>query len=387
MTRPSPFPFQLEASEKTAHGTARAGTFTTPHGAVKTPMFMPVGTHSTVKTMSWSQVKETGASMVLCNSYHLYLRPGPELIEKAGGLHRWMNWDGPILTDSGGFQVFSLSKLREIKDDGVRFKDPLSGNYHFIGPKESMAIQNSLGPDVIMAFDECPPYPATREYATQSLDKTHRWLEACFEHHARPHDQALFPIIQGSTYPDLREKSALFAQQFPAHGFAIGGVSVGEPRDEINRIVEVTAPFLPEDKPRYLMGVGTPEDLLDCIRRGTDLFDCVMPTRIARHGSFFSPEGRRIIKNAEFKEDFGPLVDGCSCFTCQNHSRAYIRHLFRQREWTASMLMSIHNIQFLIETSQSARQAILEHRFEDFYAETMARLGKRPPTQKESPCS
>ncbi len=371
-----PFSFQLEASEKTEKGTARAGTFKTPHGEVKTPMFMPVGTHSTVKTMSWSQVKDTGASMVLCNSYHLYLRPGPELIEKAGGLHQWMNWNGPILTDSGGFQVFSLSQLRDIREDGVRFKDPISGNYHFIGPKESMTIQNSLGPDVIMAFDECPPYPATRDYASQSLEKTHRWLDECFQHHARPHDQALFPIVQGSTYPDLREKSAQFVQDFPAYGFAIGGVSVGEPREEINRIVELTAPFLPKDKPRYLMGVGTPEDLLDCIRRGMDMFDCVMPTRIARHGSFFSPDGRRIIKNAEFKEDFGPLVEGCSCFTCQNHSRAYIRHLFRQKEWTASMLMSIHNIQFLIETTQSARQAVLDSRFEDFYTETMVRLGK-----------
>ena len=375
MTASPPFSYTLQATEQTGMDTiARAGVFNTPHGPVETPVFMPVGTHSAVKTLAWGQVKDLGASMVLCNSYHLYLRPGPDLIEKAGGLHHWMNWDQPILTDSGGFQVFSLSKFREIKEDGVRFKDPLSGNYHFIGPKESMMIQNKLGPDVMMAFDECPPYPATYEYAQKSLEITNRWLETCFEHHARPHDQALFPIIQGSTYPDLREASAAFAQQFDAYGYAIGGVSVGEPRHEINRIVEITAPMLPTDKPRYLMGVGTPEDLLDCIRRGMDMFDCVMPTRIARHGSFFTPDGRGIIKNAQYTEDFAPLVEGCECYACENHSRAYIRHLFRQKEWTASMLMSIHNIFSLVQLAKDARQAILAGTFEDFYHTRMERL-------------
>ncbi len=361
------FSFQLAATEKTAVGTARAGTLQTPHGPVDTPVFMPVGTHSTVKTLTMDQLKATDASIMLSNAFHLYLRPGHDLVAKAGGLHAWMDWPHAILTDSGGFQVFSLAKIREIEPHGVRFRDPATGDEHFIGPKESMAIQNALGADVIMAFDECPPYPATQEYARKSLDMTHRWLEECFEHHARPNDQALFPIVQGSVYEDLRTESARFVQQFDAHGYAIGGVSVGEPRDEINRIVEYTAPLLPEDKPRYLMGVGTPEDLLDAIRRGVDMFDCVMPTRIGRHGSFFHSEGRKIIKNAEYTEDFGPLEEGCRCYACTHHSRAYIRHLFRQQEWTAATLLSIHNITFLIDTVARAREAILAGRYEDFY--------------------
>lgn len=373
----TPFSFELHTTEHTEHGIARAGTFTTPHGEVPTPVFMPVGTRSVPKSMTWQQVKETGASMVLSNAYHLYLNPGPELIAKAGGLHRWMNWDGPILTDSGGFQVFSLSDLRKITDDGVRFVNPVNGQKHFIGPKESMAMQNAFGADVMMAFDECPPYPTTYEYARQSLDKTHRWLGECFEHHARPDEQALFPIVQGSTFDDLRAESAAYVQQFDSqvYGYAIGGVSVGESRSEINRVVQYTAPLLPQNKPRYLMGVGTPEDLLAGVARGVDLFDCVMPTRLGRHGTFFTATGRKNIRHSQFTEDFNPLDDACPCFTCHNHTRAYIRHLYRQGENTAGTLLSIHNMTYLVHLMQQARQAILENRYTVFMTEALSKLG------------
>ena len=358
--------------------TARAGVLNTPHGSIETPVFMPVGTHSAIRSMLWPQVQETGASIVLCNAYHLYLRPGHELIEKAGGLHKWMNWHQPILTDSGGFQVFSLAELRDIGENGVKFQDPTTGNKHFIGPKESMKIQNALGADIIMAFDECPPNPCTHEYAKQSLGKTNRWLESCFEHHARPphlkNGQALFPIVQGSVYEDLRRESVAFVSQFEAKGYAIGGVSVGETKRMVNEVVKYTAPILPEDKPRYLMGVGTPEDLLDGIRHGIDMFDCVMPTRIARHGSFFSPNGQRIIKRSEYREDFGPLVEGCECFTCQNYSKAYIRHIYRMKETSAGTLLSIHNIYTLVQLAARARESILNNMFEDFYAANMEKL-------------
>jgi queuine tRNA-ribosyltransferase len=365
-----PFTYQLEAES----ANARAGRFHTPHGVIETPVFMPVGTHSAVRTLTRDQVLSTQAQIILSNAYHLYLRPGHEQIDRAGGIHEWMNWPKPVLTDSGGFQVFSLAKFRKITPEGVHFRDTLSGDKHFIGPKESMAIQNGIGADIIMAFDECPPYPATYDYARKSLDITHRWLTACFEHHQKPNQQALFPIVQGSTFPDLRAESAAFVQQFPAHGFAIGGVSVGESKEWVNKVVEETAPQLPKDKPRYLMGVGTPEDLLDGIRNGIDMFDCVMPTRIARHGSFFSSTGRKIIKNACFTEDYGPLDEGCDCYACQHHTAAYIRHLYRQGEATASSLLSMHNIRFLVRLGEEARQAILAHRFEDFYAERIGRL-------------
>jgi queuine tRNA-ribosyltransferase len=365
------FSYCLEAREQNA----RAGTLTTPHGIVHTPVFMPVGTHSAVRTLTWAQVEETGAEIVLGNSYHLYLRPGHALVEKAGGLHGWMNWNKPILTDSGGFQVFSLAKHRDISPEGVWFKDVFDGKRHFMGPRESMAIQNALGADIIMAFDECPPGAIEYEYARESLEMTNRWLEICFEHHCRPDAQALFPIVQGGVYEDLREKSVAFVSQFPAHGFAIGGVSVGETKMQMNRVVAFTAPLMPPDKPRYLMGVGTPEDLLEGIRHGIDMFDCVMPTRVARHGSFFTPTGKRIIRNAEYKEDFAPLVEGCGCYTCQNHTRAYIRHIFRMGEATASALMSIHNIYTLVQLAQAARRHIIAGTFECFYDETTRLLG------------
>lgn len=369
----SAFSYTIEARD----GESRAGTLSTPHGDVHTPVFMPVGTHSAVRTLTWPQVASTGAEIVLANSYHLYLRPGHELIERAGGLHQWMNWNKPILTDSGGFQVFSLAKHRDIKPDGVWFKDLVDGKKHFMGPKESMRIQNALGADIIMAFDECPPGAIDYKYAKESLEMTNRWLELCFEHHART-DQALFPIVQGSVYEDLREQSLAFVSQFNAHGYAIGGVSVGETKMQMQQVVAFTAPRMPQDKPRYLMGVGTQEDLLEGIRHGIDMFDCVMPTRIARHGSFFTPRGRKIIKNAEFTEKFGPLVEGCDCFTCQHHSAAYIRHIYRMGEGTASTLLSIHNIHTLVQLAKEARRQIVAGTFERFYAETLEALGLKP---------
>ena len=357
--------------EKTCSKTrARAGVLTTPHGIVETPVFMPVGTNSAVKTLVNSQVKDTNAQIILANSFHLFLRPGHKLIEKAGGLHKWMNWDRPILTDSGGFQVFSLANIRKIQEDGVEFQDPKSGAKHFINPEVSMEIQEALGADITMAFDECAPYPCDYEHAKAAMERTHRWLDRCFKAKKRA-DVALFPIVQGAFFDDLRAESTQIISSYDAAGYAIGGVSVGEPAEMKNHIVEITAPLLPEDKPRYLMGVGTPQDLLDGIKRGVDMFDCVMPTRIARHGSFFMKNSRGIITNKAFEDDFSPLVEGCQCYACRNHTRAYIRHLFRAQEATAATLLSIHNIHFLVNLMQEARKAILEDRFEEFYNENI----------------
>lgn len=352
---------------------ARAGLLHTPHGDIETPIFMPVGTNSAVKMLTGHHLRETGAQIILGNSYHLSLRPGNKLIKEFGGLHKWMNWDKPILTDSGGFQVFSLADLRKISEEGMKFKDPKTGTSYFINPEISMEIQQDLGADIAMAFDECAPYPCTYEEAKSAMERTHRWLERCFKAHTRD-DQALFPIVQGAFYDDLRQESARVISTFDAVGYAIGGVSVGEPTDIKNHFVELTAPLLPRMKPRYLMGVGTPEDLLDGILRGVDMFDCVLPTRNARHGSFFSNNGRKIIKNKEFEKDASPLDSECNCYACQNHSKAYIRHLYRAGEATAAILLSIHNIQFLIELVKEARKAILEDRYEEFYREKMTRL-------------
>lgn len=366
-------PFKFELNKKCTKSNARAGTFVTPHGVINTPVFMPVGTNSTVKTVTMDHLYSTQAEIMLSNSFHLFLRPGHKLVEKAGGLHNWMNWQKPILTDSGGFQVFSLSDLRKLTEEGVTFKDPKNGTSHFMSPEVSMEVQNSLGADIIMAFDECAPYPCDYKQAKEAMDRTHRWLLRCVNAHKRE-DQALFPIVQGSVYDDLRRESASFISSVPAYGYAIGGVSVGEPTHIKNRIVEVTAPLLPEDKPRYLMGVGTPEDLLDGVYRGVDMFDCVMPSRIGRHGSFFAPMGRGNIKNKEYEEDFGPLVEGCQCYTCRNHTRAYIRHLFRAKEATAATLLTIHNIQYLVNLMKETREAILQGKFTEFYDSHMFNL-------------
>ncbi|MFH0702200.1 MAG: tRNA guanosine(34) transglycosylase Tgt [bacterium] len=362
--------FKFNLIKKCSESNARAGVFETPHGTVNTPVFMPVGTNSAVKMMTQDHLYNTQAEIILSNSYHLFLRPGHKLIEKAGGLHKWMNWQKPVLTDSGGFQIFSLSDLRSLTEEGVTFKDAKGGNTYFISPEISMKIQNSLGADIIMAFDECAPYPCSYNQAKEAMERTHRWLFRCLESNERQ-DQALFPIVQGSVYDDLRTESAKVISNIDAHGYAIGGVSVGEPKELKNHIIELTTPFLPANKPRYLMGVGTPEDLLDGVLRGIDMFDCVMPTRIARHGCFFTPYGRKIIKNKEFEEDFSPLVEECECYACKNHSRAYIRHLYRVKEATAGILMTIHNIFYLVKLMQDARNAVLEGYFPEFYRDRM----------------
>ena len=360
--------FSYELVHEDAQTGARAGVLTTPHGKIETPIFMPVGTNSAVKSLTCDQIKDTGAQIILANSYHLYLRAGTKRIRNFGGIHGWMNWDKPVLTDSGGFQVFSLAHLRKITEDGVEFRDPKDGTKHFISPEVSMEIQQDIGADIMMAFDECAPYPCDYDTAKAAMERTHRWLERCFKAKTNP-KQALFPIVQGAFFDDLRKESARVISTFDAVGYAIGGVSVGEPDDIKNYFTELTAPLLPKYKPRYLMGVGTPEDLLNGIKYGVDMFDCVLPTRNARHGSFFTWNGKANIKNKKFEDDALPLVEGCDCYACCNHSRAYIRHLWRCQEATASTLLSIHNIKFLIDFAKSCRKAILEDRFGDFYAQ------------------
>lgn len=366
-----PFTFQLQAV--CPWSGARAGLLHTPHGVIETPIFMPVGTNATLKALCMNQVKACGAQIILSNSYHLCLRPGHRLIEQAGGLHKFMAWDKPILTDSGGFQVFSLDALRRISDDGVWFKDHKGGQEHFIGPAQSMEIQNALGADIIMAFDECVKNPATHDEARAAMDRTHRWLKTCIDHHQRQHNQALFGIVQGSIYEDLRRQSAAEVTGYDLPGFAIGGVAVGEDRAAIEKIVLFTAPLLPENKPRYLMGVGTPWDIAYAIRCGVDMFDCVLPTRLARHGAAFSGEGRVSLRNARFVEDFQPLEPGCDCYTCSNYSRAYLSHLTRIKEMTGATLLSIHNITYLLKQAIACREAILEGRFKDYFKQITSR--------------
>lgn len=346
---------------------ARAGLLTTPHGVVETPVFMPVGTNAALRALTWEQTADCGAQIVLSNSYHLYLRPGHQLIAEAGGLHKFMNWSKPILTDSGGFQVFSLDSLRRITEDGVFFKDHKGGKEHFIGPRESMVIQNAIGPDIMMAFDECVKNPATHEEARKAMDRTHRWLAICDQHHARKHDQALFGIVQGSMFEDLRKESVETVTSIDLPGYAVGGVAVGEDRSTIERIVQFTTPLLPRQKPRYLMGVGTPWDIIYAIKCGIDMFDCVSPTRLARHGSVFSSRGRLAVKNAAFRKDWGPIDEHCQCSTCKNHSLAYLHHLLRQGEMAGIQLLAIHNVTYLIDEAQNCRKAILEGRFEEYF--------------------
>lgn len=353
---------------------ARAGTFTTRHGKVKTPVFMPVGTNAALKAMTFDQVHACGAQIVLSNSYHLYLRPGHELVAEAGGLHDFMAWPLPILTDSGGFQVFSLDQLRRIVEEGVFFKDHRDGREHFIGPAKSMEIQNALGADIIMAFDECVKNPATYAEAEAAMERTHRWLDVCVQKHARPADQSLFGIVQGSMFEDLRRKSAEVVTSYDLPGFAVGGVAVGEQRSEIERVVEFTTPLLPPAKPRYLMGVGTPWDILYAIKCGIDMFDCVSPTRLARHGACFAPEGRIALRNAKNRSDFSPIDPACPCYTCRNHSRAYLHHLVRLKEMAGAVLLSIHNLACLLQEADACRQAILEGRFREHYEHRSAQL-------------
>lgn len=327
---------------------------------------MPVGTLANVKTLTPAQLQETGAQMILANTYHLHLQPGEHIVEQAGGLHDFMHWSGPILTDSGGFQVFSLSEMRSIAEEGVSFRSPRDGQMIHLSPETSMAIQNALGADVIMAFDECPPYPASRDAIQAATERTQRWLARCVKAHQRS-DQALFGIVQGGTFADLRQASARSVVEFDLPGYAIGGVSVGEPPELIEKIVKVTTPLLPVNKPRYLMGVGTYREMVQAIAAGIDLFDCVIPTRLARHGNALVAGERWNIKNNRFREDFTPLDSDCPCYTCQNFTRAYVSHLLRSRELLAYTLLSIHNITELIGFTQRIRQAILDNQFQQLF--------------------
>ncbi len=324
---------------------------------------MPVGTAATVKAMRPEEVREMGAEIILSNTYHLYLRPGHEVVKAAGGLHRFMNWDRPILTDSGGFQVFSLGAMRKIREEGVEFRSHIDGSKHMLSPERSIEIQNALGADIIMAFDECTPYPADRSYVKDSLERTTRWLRRCKEYHKDTERQSLFGIMQGGMYKDLRKESAQQIVEMDLPGYAIGGLSVGEPKELMYEIMDDCVELLPADKPRYLMGVGSPDCLFEGVERGIDMFDCVLPTRIARHGMAMTSQGRINIKNARYEKDFTPLDPNCDCYTCRNYSRAYLRHLFKADEILSSMLMTNHNLHFLIDTMKHIRQAIEEDRF------------------------
>lgn len=354
--------FRLLKNDKKS--AARRGTLATPHGKIETPVFMPVGTHAAMKAMTPQQVEECGAQIILSNTYHLHLRPGEGLVEKAGGLHEFMAWDGPILTDSGGFQVFSLPNKR-ITEEGAFFRHEITGEEVFLDPSRAIAIQEALGSDIIMAFDECIPYPCDKGYAEQSTRKTIRWARQCKEAQTRK-DQALFAIVQGSVYEDLRAMCAreLVAMDFP--GYAIGGVSVGEGLELLKKVVGYTAPHLPEDKPRYLMGVGLPEDILESVERGMDMFDCVIPTRYARSATLFTRRGRIRLTNRNYRRDFYPIDPSCACYACRKFSRAYIHHLFNANEVLSAILSSIHNVHFYLQMMEEIRQAIEEGHFIEY---------------------
>ncbi|HNT23437.1 MAG TPA: tRNA guanosine(34) transglycosylase Tgt [Anaerolineales bacterium] len=357
-------------------GRARAGVFHTPHGDLLTPLFAPVGTQATVKAATPAQLEELGASLVLANTYHLYLRPGDALVAQMGGLHRFMQWPHPMLTDSGGFQVFSLSASRKIDDDGVTFKSHIDGSTHRLTPEKSIAIQENLGADIIMAFDECAP-PYDLAYNERAMARTHAWAERCLRAHQR-NDQALFGIVQGGIYPELRQRSAEYIAGLGFPGHAIGGLSVGETKEEMHASIEVVNAILPEDRPRYLMGVGAPEDLVNGVLRGIDIFDCVLPTRLARHHAAITRTGRLNLVNAIHAADENPIATDCTCYTCQHFSRAYLRHLVVAKEMLASTLLTIHNLHTLLQLMREIRQAILAGRMEAFAADFFAqRQGKK----------
>lgn len=364
------FEYTLEAQS----GYARAGVLNTPHGPLPTPVFAPVGTQATVKAVEPRELEEMGASLVLANTYHLFLRPGDELIASFGGLHGFMAWDGPMLTDSGGFQVFSLGEIRDIDDNGVTFRSHLDGTKHRFTPERSIQIQHNLGADIIMAFDECTT-PDDRGAVEQALDRTHRWLGRCADEHARSGDlsrQALFGIVQGGIFPDLRAASAAAVTAFDLPGYAIGGLAVGETKTEMYATLDHTIPLMPADKPRYLMGVGSPEDLVHGVARGVDIFDCVLPTRVARNGAALTRAGRINMRNREYATDHDPVEPGCTCYTCSHFSRAYVRHLVKSSEILAHQLLSLHNLHLLLTLMREMRAAILNGTFADYAAAFLA---------------
>ncbi len=360
----------FELVKKSRESKARLGNLHTPHGSVETPVFMPVGTQATVKAMSPRELEEIGARIILSNTYHLYLRPGHELVREAGGLHKFMAWNGPILTDSGGFQVFSLGELRKITEEGVEFRSHIDGSQHLFTPEKVMEIEMALGADIAMAFDECVEYPTTYEYARQSMERTTRWAERCLKAHHRE-DQALFGIIQGSMFRDLREQSARDLVQMDFPGYAVGGLSVGEEKSLMYDVLDYTVPLIPENKPRYLMGVGSPDCLIEGALLGIDMFDCVLPTRIARNGTVFTKTGKLVIRNGRYKNDFLPLDPSCDCYACRTFTRAYIRHLFNVEEILGLRLTTIHNLTYLLKLMERIRQAIREDSLlelrEEFY--------------------
>jgi len=374
------FKYTIKCKDKNTN--ARTSVFSTPHGDIKCPIFMPVGTKATVKTLSPDEIKETGADIILANNYHLFLRPGTKFIEKMGGLHKWMNWDKPILTDSGGFQVFSLAKekrftkdtakkLVKIKEDGVEFSSHIDGSKHFFTPENVMQMQSEIGADIIMAFDECADAGSNHTYAESAMDRTHRWVKRCVKEYnkiqkKRKKKQALFPIIQGGIHDDLRINSTKFMAKLDLPGIAIGGLSVGETKEEMYHILDVIKNHLPDDRPRYLMGVGSPDDLLEGVERGIDMFDCVMATRNARHGSFWTNDGKNQIKNSAYKESQSPLMKGCKCYSCKNFSASYIRHLFIEKEMLGLRLLTIHNVHFLIDLMKKIRENIEKGTFSKF---------------------
>lgn len=360
--------FSFEEKLKSSNTYGRIGVLHTPHGDIETPVFMPVGTRATVKAVEPRELEEAHAQIILSNTYHCYLRPGADLVEKAGGLHKFMNWNRPILTDSGGFQVFSLSDMNKITEDGVEFKSHLDGSKHFFTPEKSIEIQNKLGSDIIMAFDECSDYGVDRKYAEQALERTERWLDRCLAYHKKE-NQLLFPIVQGNFYGDLRLKALENVKKKATVGFSIGGLSVGEPKEKMYEMLDVLAPHYPEDKVRYLMGVGSPDCLIEGVIRGIDMFDCVLPTRNARNGTALTSTGKVVVKNGIYKEDFTTLDAECDCYCCKNFTKAYLRHLFNVDEILGAQLLSIHNIRYLTHLMEQIKQAIREDRLLEFREE------------------
>jgi queuine tRNA-ribosyltransferase len=363
----------FELLHKDAGSKARRGRITTPHGVIETPVFMPVGTQATVKAMKPEDVERTGAQIILSNTYHLMLRPGSDIVREAGGLHEFMNWHKPILTDCGGFQVFSLGHMRKITEEGALFSSHIDGSRHMLSPERSIEVQNDLGADIIMGFDECAPPDADYDYIAKSQARTTRWLRRCIEAHKYPEKQALFGIMQGGFFRDLREESAEAIVSLDLPGYAIGGISVGETKEEYIGVLEYAPDLLPENKPRYVMGIGTPDYIFEAVEHGVDMFDCVEPTRIARHGMAMTSHGRVNIKNARYERDFGPLDPECDCYACRHYSRAYLRHLFKAGETMSAMLLTEHNLRFLSRLSENIRRSIDEDRFMDYKKDFYAR--------------
>lgn len=372
--------YELIKEEK--HTGARLGILHTPHGSFETPIYMPVGTLATVKSLSPEELKDMGAEIVLSNTYHLWLRPGEDIVEEAGGLHKFMNWDRGVLTDSGGFQVFSLSENRKIVEEGVHFRNHINGEKLFLTPEKAIHIENALGADIIMSFDECPPFSESYDYVKNSINRTTRWAERGLEAHKNPETQALFGIVQGAGYKDLRIQHArdLVSMDFP--GYSIGGLSVGETKEEMNEVLDYLTDELPADKPRYLMGVGSPDALIDSVIRGVDMFDCVLATRIARNGTCMTRDGRLVVKNAKYARDFSPIDSECSCYACKNYTRAYIRHLIHTNETFGLRLTSIHNVHFLLDIMRDVREAIRNDNLLDYREAFFERYGYNKPNAK-----